>query len=839
MKELKAFSLLILACLVQNSRTEAQLVINEFMQSNVETIMDDINEFPDSWVELYNAGTEPVDLSLYSIATDEDAAKAYQLPSAIIPPDSHIVVYCDKEANGMHSDFRLESGKNGAIYLFQNGQLADKITKIAKMPSPDVAYGRESDGAEVWGYQLTTTPGSKNEGGLSDIILGKPIFSPEGGVYENASFNVTLSLPADAPADAVIRFTTDGSEPTESSSRYSEPLSLSSSTVIRAKIFAPGAISPVSTAQSYLSLGRKVSLPVVSLAINSSYLDDNNIGIFANNNSNSSVDWRRPVNFEFFPEPETPSALNQLCETRVSGGASRGVQFKSQLIYANKRFGEKRLDYEFFPNSKPGLTDFKSIMLRNAGNDFDYLYFRDAAIQINMAQHCDIDWQAYQPVIIFINGQYRGMLNIRERSNEDNIYSNYDGLEDIDMFENWNELKTGSWDNYNEFKALYTKENVTFAELDKYMDISEFLNVMILNIFHNNLDFPGNNIVMWRPIEQDGKWRWVVKDTDFGLGLYGRNANYNYLSWLDNPNYDKDNNWANKKEHTDLYHALINTPEGRDLFLNKFIVYMGDFLNGDKLKPLLDSLYNNIKFEYPNHRNMINPWWPNHSEELRNARNWAVERTNNMWKHLQEKFSLGASKQLALNRLNQKDVDKCLFSYNDIPISDGTLKGYEYVGRHIVIDATPKSDDYKVVGWTVFNGKEEVIYKGSHLELDVNEDISSLTIDAIVRLSSEPDLEDEDEDDEEELQQPEVKPDDKPDMEPTVSPEDAEPSLELNGRHLSIENLKEGGTLSLYSLDGRLLMKHVVVKGPYDILLPYTGLYILKINGKSQKIFIQ
>ena len=106
------------------------------------------------------------------------------------------------------------------------------------------------------------------------------------------------------------------------------------------------------------------------------------------------------------------------------GGASRGNMMKSLAIYANKRFGTKRFTYEFFPEQKPGVNDFKSISLRNAGNDFDYLYMRDAIIQRSMAENCDLDWQAWMPAVVYINGVYKGMLNLRERSNEDNIYTN-------------------------------------------------------------------------------------------------------------------------------------------------------------------------------------------------------------------------------------------------------------------------------------------------------------------------------------------------------------------------------------------------------------------------------
>ena len=78
-----------------------------------------------------------------------------------------------------------------------------------------------------------------------------------------------------------------------------------------------------------------------------------------------------------------------------------------------------------------------------------------------------------------------------------------------------------------------------------------------MNLFYNNIDFPGNNIVMWRPRTEEGRWRWIAKDTDFGLGLYGRNANYNTIEWIYNHNYDSSNNWANTSQATQLFRSLM------------------------------------------------------------------------------------------------------------------------------------------------------------------------------------------------------------------------------------------------------------------------------------------
>lgn len=376
----------------------AQVVINELMQSNIDCIMDDINEFPDSWVELYNAGTTAVDLADYSIGDSDKANKAWKLPNLQLEAGKHVVVYCDKEANGLHTDFRLESGKDGAVYLFKGENVADKVTGMKKQPAPNIAYGRKNDAADDWGYMLTPTPGNTNCGKTTKTILGQPVFSSTGMVSaETKSFKLTLSLPDGAPEGTVIRYTKDGTEPTESSTAYSNPINIRRTTVIRAKLFADGCLSPRSVAHSFIFHQREVTLPVVSIVTDKRYFYDPAIGIYVEGNKadgkeNYNHDWRRPINLEVFENAEEESVINQLCETRIMGGATRGNMKKSLALYANKRFGEKRFKYEFFPEDRPGVTDFKSLALRNAGNDFDYLFQRDAIIQRNMARHTDLDW---------------------------------------------------------------------------------------------------------------------------------------------------------------------------------------------------------------------------------------------------------------------------------------------------------------------------------------------------------------------------------------------------------------------------------------------------------------
>lgn len=702
----------------------AQVIINEVMQSNIDCTMDDINEFPDSWIELYNtAASGTAMLSNYSLGSQRDGSDAYQLPARSLVSHGYILVYCDKEATGMHTPFRIDSGKGAGVYLFDSsGQIVDSVFIEKKQPAPNISYGRETTGSSTWGYQYEPTPTTENCGKICTEILGEPIFSEHGRILtKSQTIELTLSLPEGTPSGTVIRYTTDGSEPTRDSQSYISPIRFSSTRVIRAKLFCDGYLSPRSTTQSYLFLGREMTLPVVSIVTNSKYFNDSKIGIYVNGSYSSSrknyeYDWRRPINFEYFTEADSASKLNQLSETRVAGAASRGQKLKTLVVYANKRFGEKHLKYEFFPDQRPGLNKYKSIMLRNAGNDFDYLYMRDAICQRTMVSHTDLDWQAWQPAIFFLNGTYKGILNIRERSNAANIYTNYDGLEDIDMVENWKELKEGTWDNYNKFVEFYTEKGHTWDEYDELMDLNEYINLMVMNLYYNNFDFPGNNFMMWRPREEGGRWRFVAKDVDYVIGLYGQGtSSYQIFKWLYDSNYDYSHNWgANSSDHTRLFRRLMENEDFLRTFTDRCAIYMGDFLNLDGTWEVWEPMYKYIRTEYPNHRKLINQWWPNYDSEIANAKNWLRGRTSSFYSQVADYYSLGTPIATDINKMMADTALAGLtITFNGVPLSKGRFDGKYFPSREVTIEGAPTLDDNGdpigsriVTRWTVvtYNG---------------------------------------------------------------------------------------------------------------------------------------
>ena len=189
------FFVVFILCLYQLS-SFAGIRINEVMQSNVNGIMDDLNEFPDSWVELYNEDTTAFDFTGYSISLSKDFSESFPLMEPTkIKPNGYLLIYCDKEdgRGPRHTDFRLECDEESCLYVFDlDGNIVDSLV-IPEMLAPDVSYGRITDGNDTLSYFKRATPNAPNGGFYTTRILKKPRFSVEGGVF-NHPFSLHLSL---------------------------------------------------------------------------------------------------------------------------------------------------------------------------------------------------------------------------------------------------------------------------------------------------------------------------------------------------------------------------------------------------------------------------------------------------------------------------------------------------------------------------------------------------------------------------------------------------------------------------------------------------------------------
>ncbi len=799
---------------ISNHSLSAKIWINEFMQSNINCIMDDLLEFPDSWVELYNDSEESVDIQNWYIADNADLNSGWKITEEIIiPAKGYQLIYCDKASTGIHTNFRLESGSNGEIHLFDtSGQTVDKVTKIPKQPAPNIARGRVTDAADQWEYFITATPGEANQGPTSKQLAPNPLFSQAGGVFKE-EVSLKLSLPGNAKdiTEQQIYYTTDGSEPTTSSNIYTEEIVITKPTVIRAKIIAPGYLIGTPITQTYIISDRDLSLPVVSLSLNPEYLWDDDLGIYVAGSGKNGIeglcsekkvnwnqDWRRPVNIEYFPDINNRCVLNQVGELRISGRCSRTNPQKSFVIYANKRFGEKRFDYPLF-KEKPN-QEIKSFLLRNSGNDFLHTHFRDAAIQLFMGGKVDVDYQAYQPAILFVNGEYFGIQNIRERTDEDYIYANYNGLEDIDLFENFTELKTGDWNDYRELtnRMELAPETISYEELKDKIDIPEFINFYILHMYAVNLDFPGNNTVCWKPKKKDGKWRFILKDIDISLGLYGTaTADYDVMTF------------NTRVEFATLFlRTLLTKEEFVEDFLNCFAIYMGDILHKSSTRQIIDSVQQQLKTEMPFHRKNwglkeIETW----NEEVAQMKEWCELRNDYMYANLNEFFKLKGTVPVQVN-IEENVTETSSVSINGIQLKNSFFDGQYYKGKQIHIfwngAETSTFSSWRVNLATSQDTIHDIFYE-KEISFLIPDDCSNLSFIATTD---------------------------------TLELRGAFVNITTNNGFLSISGLKKDSesTISVYSSMGRLLKESKTNNSFIDVPIQAKGILIIRITEDERTV---
>lgn len=599
------------------AQSESTLCINEIMQSNIDCMMVE-HDFPDSWVELYNPTDTDITLTGYYVGTSSDASTAYQISAnTVISAKGYLVIYCDKVSDGLHTSFRLESVNAGVLYIFDASKNVVASLTYPAMPAANIAYGRTSDGANEWGWELNPTPGTSNAGGISSILLPDPIFNLNGQVM-NSSNTVTITMPeGNYPLDTKIYVTTNGQEPTKTSESATEfTFDISNTTVLRAKLISDSALCNRSVSNSYIFHPRTTEVPIISMLSDSSYIYSDEEGILSKSTTyggiaNYNYDWRRPINAEYLGVEGETAWFNQVGETAVAGDATRGYSQRGMKLYANKRFGTKRYNGVFW-EEKPNVDKVKSFVLRNGGNNCHRSRINDALLQRVFGIHIPIDYQAYNPAILYINGEYKGIFGLRERHNEDFVEANYNIDEDdiyyatyISYANSTEGATERTATTFNKVYQLYTSSASTYKQLEALIDVDDFKNHMIAELFSTNIDFPQKNIAMWK-MKTGGKWRWILNDVDYCF-VDNSNVQFNMFKYLlgdtnvgtlstTEREYRRSN--SSKVQHASkLYKKMMSFTEFKEPFIDAFATYLGDFLKPSVTVPILDKMRNEIDAE--------------------------------------------------------------------------------------------------------------------------------------------------------------------------------------------------------------------------------------------------
>lgn len=670
---------------------QGKVIINEIMQSNVNFLKAD-HDFPDSWVELHNIGNERVSVKGYRIGPSRAFAETVSFSKTddyYIEPGGYLVIYCDKTNSlPLHCNFNLETD-GGKLYLVNdNWHRIDSVT-YKSMPAPNVAYGRITDGASEWQYEMTATPGAANNSTECHEILPAPLFSSEGHLMTAASETITVSMPWGVPDDTRIYLTTDGSEPDWNSvSDTLFTLTIDTNMVVRAKLLSRKMLPALSTSHSYIYPPRDTKLPIVSIITDSTYLYSSEDGILSPDSTdgkpNYRYDWRRPVNFEYFQTVSGVTLFNQTGEVEVGGMRSRDYAQKTLKCYAKKRFGKKNFQGQFW-HDKPNVTKVKSFMLRNGGNRCIHGRIDDAFVNKLFGTHLDnIDWQAYEPVIVFINGQYNGVYGFRERSNDDYVTSNYGyEEEEIEMAEasSYGRPNVYGKPYFNAFYELYHRSDVTYAEMAENMDVENFMNAFIVECYASNTDFPHNNISIWRRTTDDGRWHWITKDLDF---IFVNTSSWDMFKYMlgsqdpDEPEY-KEADKRNTEAFGALYRKMMSFPEFRNRFISAYATYLGDFLRPDICLPLIQKMDNEIRDEVPYTFKAFNNMskMTTYNKGINRLKTYVSTRPDSVYQHMADYFSLGEVIPVSItaDSLQEDEPSHITVSVCDTPLRTGRFDG--------------------------------------------------------------------------------------------------------------------------------------------------------------------
>ncbi len=645
--------------------------------------------------------------ALYSSVTNE----------GITPPE--ILELSERTA---HTNFKISIGET--LTLFDaNGSEVDKV--FVENTPPDISLGRRVQDNNLVLFD-PPTPGEINVGdGYEGFLASEIEFSHPGGMIDE----VILTLSGGGPQD-VIRYTVDATEPDANSLAYQNSIFIDNSVVIRARIFRDGFIPSRTQSVTYL-VGESHDLPVVSLVTDPKNLFDNDTGIYELGDNyddnypffgaNFWEDWERPINLTLY-ENDNSTSVNFDAGIKIFGGWSRAQEQRSFSIFARGKYGTSEIDYPLFSSNE--YDKYQALVLRNGGNDFLRSNIRDIVLT-SLMDGSGIETQAYRSVATYINGEYWGLYHMREKVNEHYLASRHDvNPDELDLMGPQRELIHGddtdylALHNYLENNSLVSDGN--YQIVADQIDIENFIIYNIAQIYFNNTDWPGNNIKYWKP--ENGKWRWILYDTDFGFGVWNPGSyTNNTLAFALEPNGPF---WPNPPSSTLMLRRLVENETFRHQFINRFADEMNSRFLPNKVEEHILDIAEDVSLEMDKHYARWSGSIDYHNEQVGVMTNYAKFRPTNVKSHIRSVFSLPSFHTLSL-QINNPSAG--YVKLNSLTITNPFWQGDYFASVPIKLTAVPKPG-YVFSHWSGGIGSND-----AEIMLDVN---SAMTINAIFEESS-------------------------------------------------------------------------------------------------------
>ncbi len=601
----------------------------------------------------------------------------------------------------MHTNFKISAGGETLFLHDAEGNFVDSLP-VYNLPA-DVSVGIPGNNGDAVFFGATT-PGTRNPNvGFLGVVEEQVVFSEAGGQVSPLSLELS-----GVTAPNTIRYTIDGSEPTISSRSYFGPIPISQNRVIRAAAFRQGYLPSRITTETYL-INTNHSLPVVSIVtkpdnffhpVTGMYvLGEGYSGEFPFFGSNIWEDIEVPVNLAFY-EPGNAGNYSLDAGAKIFGGWSRGQEQRSLSIFARGRYGTDEMEYPFF--SQRTYDTFQAVVLRNSGNDLFQSGMRDVVLT-GLMENSNVDIQAYRSVASYINGEYWGLYNLREKVNEHFLASKHNVDPDsIDLLEFNAAVIQGSNDEYlalmDYARNNPVNQNVHYEYLAERIDIDNYVQYQAAQIYYDNKDWPGNNIKYWKSPET--KWRWILYDTDFGAAIWNESAAFsNTLSFALNANGPE---WPNPPWSTFLFRRLVTN----QIFRNRFVNQLADEMNS---RFIPQTVINRINA----HANLIDREIGRHDERWGRNGNWDnnVERIRNffrarpeqMKRFVRNQFALPAHHEINIRISNTREG---YVKVNSLDIEQSNWTGDYFQNVPIKVTAVPK-EGFSFVRWELDNSSED------------------------------------------------------------------------------------------------------------------------------------
>ena len=628
-----------------------ELVLNEILTSSVSGLVDEFGEESD-WIEIWNRGGSAVNLGGWSLSDDDNVPGKWIFPPAVLGAGEYLVVFATgrdiknpSPGNRFHTNFKLSNFGEHVGFYSPDSPREPALGVFGEFPEQrnDISYGLDSSGNLR--YFSTPTPGAANgESDITDVVA--PVhFSVQRG-YFDAPF--TLHLTTETPG-ATIYYTTDSSVPTqESGIPYLAPLTIDSSTLLRAVAFRPNYLPSLPGTHSFLfNLSEAFrSLPIISIVTDTNHIygptgiigikggsgppNDEWVsggeGTYHNpqaslNTRDGGKAWERPTSVEWLEGDGGGFQID--CGIRVHGSnwtrprytATDKFAFK---IYMKGDYGPSRLEFPWFPESVD--TSLDEVVLRDGHNDgvnpfiIDELMRRLHADMGQVASHGTFGNMLLNGVPMIQAGQPQNFyFNPVNRVKEGFLQAWHGGGLSWDIIGPFGDSQ-GNGDRvaWNAMEGFMRGNNfdsdANYQAAMEMLDMVNFVDYLLVNVYGATWDWPHNN---WRAARErvpEGIWRFYVWDAEGAFYTQGRTHTYNNF-------VDTEQGLADTEEIATFYQKLRAHPEFRLLWADRVQKH---FFNGGAL------MQSNVVRRYNEMNVLLRGVLPNMDLRIRDT--WAPNR---------------------------------------------------------------------------------------------------------------------------------------------------------------------------------------------------------------------